>query len=59
MEKLFLEVFNLSITACWLIAAVLLVRIVIRKRAPKWITCLLWAMVGNDMGTQRKRKNSE
>lgn len=46
MENLFLDVLNLSITAGWLIAAVLLVRLVIRKRAPKWICCLLWGMVG-------------
>jgi len=46
VENLFLDVLNLSITAGWLIAAVLLVRLVIRKRAPKWICCLLWGMVG-------------
>lgn len=46
MAKMFLDVFNLSITASWLIAAVILVRLVIRHRAPKWVTCLLWAMVG-------------
>ncbi len=46
MAKMFLDVFNLSITASWLIVAVILVRLVIRHRAPKWVTCLLWTMVG-------------
>lgn len=46
MSKLFLDIFNLSITASWLIVAVLAVRFIFRKRAPKWVNCLLWAMVG-------------
>ncbi len=45
MEKLFLQLFNMSITASWLVIAVILIRMVIKK-APRWITCLLWGLVG-------------
>lgn len=45
MAKLFLEIFNLSITASYLIAAVILARLVLRK-APKNICCFLWFLVG-------------
>lgn len=45
MSQIFLTVFNLSIAACWLIAAVLLVRLVFGKRMPKWISCCLWGLV--------------
>ncbi len=41
----FMKLLNLSISACWLIAAVLLLRLVFKK-APGWISCLLWAIVG-------------
>lgn len=44
MESLFLKLVNLSITATWLVLAVLLIRIVFRK-APRWIFCLLWGLV--------------
>ena len=37
MTQVFLTVFNLSIAACWLIAAVLLVRLLFGKRMPKWM----------------------
>ncbi len=46
MSKLFLDVLNLSITASWLIVAVLFLRILVFKKTPKWISCLLWAVVG-------------
>lgn len=45
MEKLFLTVFNLSITASYLIAAVIAARLILRK-APKNIYCFLWFLVG-------------
>lgn len=45
MSRVFIEVFNLSIAASWLIAAVLIVRALITKRMPKWISCCLWALV--------------
>lgn len=44
MESLLLKLVNLSITASWLVLAVLLIRLVFRK-APKWISCLLWGLV--------------
>jgi hypothetical protein len=44
MSAVFLKLLNLSITASWLIMAVILVRFLLKK-APKWITCVLWALV--------------
>lgn len=44
MGNLFLKLLNMSITAGWLILAVILLRLLFRK-APKWISCLLWALV--------------
>ena len=44
MTELFLKLFNLSITAGWIVAAVLVLRPLLRK-APKWIHCILWAIV--------------
>lgn len=45
MEELFLTVFNMSITAGYVILAVLLVRLLL-KRAPKKYSYLLWSVVG-------------
>lgn len=44
MEQIFLRFVNYSLVAGWLILAVLAARLLL-KRAPKWITCLLWALV--------------
>ena len=44
MSAAFLKLLNLSITASWLILAVILVRFLLKK-APKWISCVLWALV--------------
>ncbi len=44
MSAVFLKLLNLSITASWLILAVILVRFLLKK-APKWISCVLWALV--------------
>lgn len=44
MGNLFLKLLNMSITAGWLILAVILLRLLFRK-APKWISCLLWVLV--------------
>ncbi|MBQ9996105.1 MAG: hypothetical protein IJP32_07025, partial [Clostridia bacterium] len=44
MEKMFLEFLNRSITAGWLILAVMFVRVLFR-RAPKWVTGCLWILV--------------
>ncbi|MBQ9913500.1 MAG: hypothetical protein IJO73_04655 [Clostridia bacterium] len=45
MENIFLTFFNLSINAGWLVLAVLLMRLLLKK-APKWIHCILWSIVG-------------
>ena len=44
MTALFLKVVNMGIAAGWLVLAVLLLRLVL-KRAPKWIHVLLWGIV--------------
>lgn len=44
MTDLFLKVVNMSLSASWLVLAVLLVRFVLKK-APKWVMVLLWGMV--------------
>lgn len=45
MSQVFLRIFNMSVCASYLVLAVLLARLVL-KRAPKWIRLLLWAVVG-------------
>ncbi len=45
MSELFINLLNLSITTGWLILAVMLVRILLKK-APKYIRCILWGLVG-------------
>lgn len=45
MASFFIDLFNMSITASYLVLAVVIARALLKK-APKWITCLLWAMVG-------------
>lgn len=44
MSELFLNIVNRSISAGWLILAVLILRFVLKK-APKWIHVLLWGIV--------------
>lgn len=44
MTEGFLKLLNRSLCAGWLVLAVLVLRLVLKK-APKWIRCLLWAMV--------------
>ena len=44
MSELFLKIVNMSISASYLVAAVLLLRLVLKK-APKWVSVLLWGMV--------------
>lgn len=44
MEAVFLKLVNLSITAGWLILAVLVARQIFRK-APKWTFCVFWGLV--------------
>ncbi|MBQ9993909.1 MAG: hypothetical protein IJP17_04285, partial [Clostridia bacterium] len=45
METIFIELLNMSISSCWLILAVILLRLLLR-RAPRNILCILWAFVG-------------
>ena len=44
MSALFLKILNLSINASWLILAVIVARLLLKK-APRWISCLLWGLV--------------
>ncbi|MFQ7489002.1 MAG: M56 family metallopeptidase [Gemmiger formicilis] len=44
MNELFLKIINMSISASWLVLAVLILRFVLKK-APKWINVLLWGIV--------------
>ena len=45
MADIFLKIVNMSISASWIVLAVLLLRLLLKK-APKWITVLLWGVVG-------------
>ncbi|MBR3239724.1 MAG: hypothetical protein IKH34_07865 [Oscillospiraceae bacterium] len=45
MEAVFIKVLNMSISAGWLILAVMLLRLLLKK-APKWISVVLWGLVG-------------
>lgn len=45
MSNLFIRLFNMSITASWLILVILLLRLFFRK-APKAIRIILWSLVG-------------
>lgn len=44
MGEIFLKILNTGLTAGWLILAVIVFRLLFR-RAPKWISCLLWGLV--------------
>ena len=44
MNELFLKIINMSISASWIVLAVLILRFVLKK-APKWINVLLWGIV--------------
>ena len=44
MGDIFLKTLNMSISASWLILAVVLLRLILRK-TPKWIAVLLWGIV--------------
>ena len=45
MEAIFIKALNMSISAGWLILAVMLLRLFLKK-APKWISVVLWGIVG-------------
>jgi len=44
MSELFLNIVNMSISAGWIVLAVLVLRFLLKK-APKWIRVLLWGIV--------------
>ena len=44
MSELFLQILNMSITAGWVVLGVVVLRLCFR-RAPKWISVLLWGLV--------------
>lgn len=44
MNDVFLKIVNMSISAGWLILAVLILRVLLKK-APKWVNVLLWGIV--------------
>lgn len=44
MNALFMSILNISITASWIVLGVLVLRLIFQK-APKWIYCILWAIV--------------
>ncbi len=44
MEELFLKLLNMSITASWMILAVIILRLVL-KNAPRFVHCILWGLV--------------
>lgn len=45
MANIFIDLFNMSITASYFVLAIVLFRLIFKK-APKWINCILWALVG-------------
>ncbi len=45
MTGIFLHLVNMSITAGWIVLAVAVLRLLLRK-APRWMLCLLWGLVG-------------
>ncbi len=44
MDTVFVKLLNMSIAASWLILAVIILRVLLKK-APKWINCILWGIV--------------
>lgn len=47
-NNLFVAVLQRSLGALWLIPAVLVLRLTL-KRTPKWVSCLLWALVAAEL----------
>ena len=45
MEAIFLKMLNMSITASWLVLAIIILRLILKK-APKAISVFMWALVG-------------
>ena len=45
LRQLFVGSLNLAVAASWLIVVILLLRPLLKKMAPKWVLCALWALV--------------
>ena len=45
MSSLFLSILNISFSACWIILAVVVLRLILKK-APGWFRMSCWALVG-------------
>ena len=45
MDTVFLKILNMSISACWIILVIILLRFIF-KNAPKWVNCTLWGIAG-------------
>ena len=45
ITTLFIKILNLSLSAGWIVLFVLMLRLLLRK-APKWINCIWWLLVG-------------
>ena len=45
MDVVMIKLLNMSITAMWLILAVIILRAILKK-APKYINLIMWALVG-------------
>lgn len=45
LRQLFIDSLNLAVAASWLIVVILLLRPLLKKMAPKWVLCALWALV--------------
>ncbi len=45
MSTIFTNIFNMSVAASWAVLAVLVFRLIF-KRSPKFISCILWGIVG-------------
>ena len=45
LRQLFIDSLNLAVAASWLIVAILLLRPLLKRMAPKWVLCALWALV--------------
>ncbi len=45
MNAIFLKVIELSIAAACIVVVILALRLLLRRRAPKWVMCALWILV--------------
>lgn len=45
LRELFVGTLNLAVAASWLIVVILLLRPLLKKFAPRWVLCALWAVV--------------